>query len=260
MRRRASWAPPADRLVTTTFAGALLQVLVLNIVLSGDNAVVIGLASRNLPGGQRRRAILFGGAAAVLLRLILTIPAALLLATPYIRAAGGVLLGWVAYRLLDEGDAGAEQGPAETMMTAIRLIVVADVTMSLDNVLAVAAVAERSNHRLLVLVIGLALSIPVVLLGGGFVASLMHRLPWLAWLGAGVLAYTAAELFTGDKSVQTLATFSSSTRIAVAASVTAVVLSLAWSRSHRKRRRLGPPPPATQGGGTRAGHGADPAP
>ena len=161
----------------TGLLGALLEVLLVNVVLSGDNAVVIGLAARGLGPDRRVRAIGLGGGLAILLRLALTIPAEALLRIPYLRAGGGLLLAWVAYRLLaDEAEATDHPGAA-TMTHAVRLIVLADVTMSLDNVLAVAAVAEQSKRSPLVLTVGLGLSIPVVLLGGGIVAALMSRLP-----------------------------------------------------------------------------------
>jgi YjbE family integral membrane protein len=177
---------------------ALIEIILVNLVLSGDNAVVIGLAARSLPPRQRRRAVVLGGGIAVLLRIVLTVPAELLLRVPYLRAGGGLLLLWIAYRLLTEEGDPLEEARAVSVTQAIRLIILADATMSLDNVLAVAAVAERSPHTLFVLVVGLLLSIPLVLIGGNLVARLMHRMPWLAWAGGAVLAYTAAELIAED--------------------------------------------------------------
>src|SRR4051794_23566700 len=137
--------------MSSSLLGALAAVLLVNLVLSGDNAVVIGLAARGLSPDARRRAIMLGGGLAVALRLALTIPAEYLLTVPYLRAAGGLLLAWVAYRLIASDDSQTERGSSESIATAVRLIIVADLTMSLDNILAVAAVAERSKHDVLVL-------------------------------------------------------------------------------------------------------------
>lgn len=182
----------------------LAEVLLVNIVLSGDNAVVIGLAARSLPAHARKRAIILGGGFAVLIRLALTLPAEFLLNVPFLRAGGGLLLAWVAFRLLTAAEEGTSNGEAATISTAIKLIVLADLTMSLDNILAVAAVAERSDNAVLVLIIGLALSIPIVLMGGNLVARMMGRLPILVWIGAAVLAYTAGQLVTEDEALEEL--------------------------------------------------------
>lgn len=220
----------------TELLSAFAQVLLINIILSGDNAVVIGLAARELEARQRHRAIILGGALAVLLRIIITIPAALILSIPFLRAVGGVVLAWIAYSLLSETPEEVERGGAASMLAAVRMIVVADATMSLDNILAVAAVAERSSHSILVLTVGLALSIPVVLLGGGLVATLMRRLPWLAWVGAAILAYTAADLVTGDLGVQRLVHVTAAEQMAFGAAVTVVVLAAAAVRLVAERR------------------------
>jgi YjbE family integral membrane protein len=188
----------------STLAGALLEVLLVNLVLSGDNAVVIGLAARDLPDSDRRRAILFGGGLAVLLRLILTLPAEALLKVPFLRAGGGLLLIWIAFRLLTQQEDTSEHQQATSVAQAIRLIILADLTMSLDNIIAVAAVAERSPHDVFVLIVGLAISIPLVLVGGNFVAKLMHRLPILVWIGGAILAYTAGELIADDVALESI--------------------------------------------------------
>jgi YjbE family integral membrane protein len=187
--------------VESSLLGALAAVLLVNLVLSGDNAVVIGLAARDLPHRARRRAIALGGGLAVALRLVLTLPAEYLLHVPFVRAGGGLLLGWVAYRLLTEEEGETAQDEATSIGHAVRLIVIADATMSLDNILAVAAVAERSSHDVLVLIIGLAISIPIVLVGGDVVARMMKRLPLLGWVGGAILAYTAGELIAEDEAL-----------------------------------------------------------
>ena len=180
----------------------VLSIVLLDLVLSGDNAVVIGMATRSLPSEQRRRAIVFGGAGAVVLRIIFTAVAALLLGVPLLMAAGGLLLLWIASKLVrGGGEAEHHTGGAEKsgMLDAIRTIILADVVMSLDNMLAVGGAAHGS---LLLLLFGLALSIPILLLGSGLVARLMNRLPWLVWLGAAILVWTAIGMILHDPLVE----------------------------------------------------------
>jgi YjbE family integral membrane protein len=231
--------------MTSSTLGALAEVLLVNLVLSGDNAVVIGLAARGLTGKSRNRAIILGGVFAVVLRLALTLPAEFLLSVPLLRAGGGVLLAWVAYRLLTTDSGNSASGEADTVAAAIRLIVLADLTMSLDNILAVAAVAEKSDHDVLVLVVGLALSIPIVLLGGGLVARFMARLPILVWIGAAVLGFTAGQLIADDKALDTLVDKlpHGSIVIPTVLAIGIVVLSLArmvWLRRNDHRRSEAP--------------------
>jgi YjbE family integral membrane protein len=211
----------------------ILEVLLVNVVLSGDNAVVIGLAARGLPSRQRRQAIVLGGVLAVLLRLGLTLPAETALHLPLLGATGGVLLAWVAYRLLT-GEVQADDPGTVTVWAAVRLMVLADATMSLDNVLAVAAIAESTPHPGPVLVLGLALSIPVVLLGGGLVATVLGRYPWLTWVGAAVLTITAASLIIDDVGLPRPAGLSVAARLAFAAGLTGVILGAAWLSTRRR--------------------------
>jgi YjbE family integral membrane protein len=218
--------------VDASLLRATLEVLLVNIVLSGDNAVVIGMAARGLPRRQRGQAILLGGVLAVLLRLALTIPAEYALHVPFLGALGGLLLAWVAYRLLT-GEVEAEHHGATSIAAAVRLMVLADATMSLDNVLAVAAIAETTTHPGPVLVLGLALSIPVVLVGGGLIAALLGRYPWLAWLGAALLTITAADLIVGDVAIHDRLGAPEAARLALALGLTGIVLGLAWRATHR---------------------------
>jgi YjbE family integral membrane protein len=222
--------------VDSSLVGATLEVLLVNIVLSGDNAVVIGMAAHGLPPRQRRQAIVLGGVFAVLLRLALTIPAERALQVPFLGAAGGLLLAWVAYRLLTSDAEHGHRGVG-SVWGAVRLMVLADVTMSLDNVLAVAAIAENTPHPGPVLIIGLALSIPIVLLGGGLIASLLERVPWLSWLGAAVLTITAASLITSDKGIRGYVSSSRSSDVMFAAALSAIVLGAAWRETRPAGRR-----------------------
>ena len=175
---------------------ALLEIIGVNIVLSGDNAVVIALACRRLPPKQQRLAIFFGAAGAIVLRALLTMFAALLLARPNLKLVGGVLLLWIAVKLLlpeDDGD-GETEGKAG-MFAAIKTIVIADLVMSLDNVLGVAAVARGD---VVLLVLGLLISMPLIIYGSTLIMRLMGRFPVLITLGAALLGYVAAEMAVSD--------------------------------------------------------------
>lgn len=176
---------------------------------------------------------MLGGILAVVFRLALTVPAEQVLHIPYLGAAGGVLLAWVAYRLLTE-ETEHKDHKAGSVWHAVRLMVLADATMSLDNVLAVAAIAENTPHPGPVLIIGLTLSIPLVLLGGGIVANLLERFPWLAWVGAAVLTVTAAELVTEDVGLRGQFAWLGSAHYVVAAVLTGIVLGTAWLQLRRE--------------------------
>ncbi|MDB5101663.1 MAG: Integral rane protein TerC [Cyanobacteria bacterium RYN_339] len=178
-----------------TFWLALTNVVALNIVLSGDNAVVIAMAVRRLPPTLARKAALVGAVGAIGLRVAFTALAAVLLAVPLLQAVGGVVLFWVAAKLLagdgEEGDGAAVEG----FWPAVRLIVCADLVMSLDNILAVAGAAHGSMPLLLA---GLAISIPLVLGGSAAIAGALKRWPVLNLAGAGLLAATAGRMIAED--------------------------------------------------------------
>lgn len=175
---------------------SLLEIIGVNIVLSGDNAVVIALACRSLPPAQQRLAIFFGAAGAILLRAVLTGFAALLLARPYLKLVGSVLLLWIAVKLLlpEEGDDGKTEDKAGAL-AAIKTIVIADLVMSLDNVLGVAAVAKGD---LVLLILGLLISMPLIIYGSTLIMKLMGRFPVLITLGAALLGYVAGEMAVSD--------------------------------------------------------------
>jgi len=234
--------------VDSALLGALAEVLLVNLVLSGDNAVVIGLASRDLPLRARRRAIALGGGLAVLLRLVLTLPAEYLLHVPLVRAGGGLLLSWVAYRLLTEIESASDHDEATSIAHAVRLIVIADATMSLDNILAVAAVAERSSQPALVLAIGLAVSIPIVLVGGDLVARLMRRLPILSWVGGAILAYTAGELIAEDEALDRLFDATPHLGTIFPFALTLILVGVAALNVHRRTSTMAGPDPESIAG------------
>ncbi len=175
----------------------------INLLLSGDNAVVIGMAVRGLPANLKRQAILIGGVGAIVMRVILTAVAALLLQVPLLEVVGGILLAWVTYDMLipsnQEGDLSPDHVPS--FGAALRVIIIADLTMSLDNALAVGA---ASGGNLLLLVIGLTLSMAVIIAGGSVISVLLERMSWLVYVGAGVLLIVAGGLIADDQIVRSL--------------------------------------------------------
>lgn len=181
---------------------ALAKIVWINILLSGDNAVVIALAARALPPEQQKKAVLFGSGAAVVLRVVLTIVAAKLLSLRFLQIIGGVLLLWIGVQLL--GDEGGEDGPAEGaggLGAAIRTILIADLVMSLDNVIAVAAAAHGDT---LLLILGLALSIPLVIFGSTLMIKVMERFPMIILAGAALIGWVGGETVAGDLSLRSL--------------------------------------------------------
>ena len=181
---------------------ALGKIIAFDLILSGDNAVVIGMAANRLSHENRRRAIIIGGGGAVVLRIIFTALVALLLDVPLLQAGGGLLLSWIAFRLAKpHGHEDAHVTSADTLMQAIRTIIVADAVMSLDNMLAVGAAAEG---HLWLLLFGLGLSIPILLFGSALISELLTRLPVLMWVGVIILLHTAVHMSAGDPYVEDL--------------------------------------------------------
>ncbi|GGF78051.1 membrane protein [Paenibacillus albidus] len=171
------------------------EILMINLVLSGDNAMVIALASKNLPEKHRKLAVWWGAAGAVGLRCLLTFVAVFLLKIPYLQAGGGLLLLWIAFKLLLEDEEEVRVQEASTVWKSIRTILVADFVMSLDNVLAIAGLAQGD---MALIVIGIALSIPIVVWGSGIIVGWLHRFPLLVFIGAYILAYTAGDMLLQD--------------------------------------------------------------
>jgi len=176
-----------------------VEIVVINILLSGDNAVVIALACRNLPLKQRRWGIIWGAVGAVVLRIILTFFAVRLLTLPYVNLIGGVLLLWIGVKLIaDEGGDSHEVKAADRLAVAIRTIIVADLVMSLDNVIGVAGAAKGS---VVLIVFGLVVSIPLVVVGAQIIMKLIERFPILITAGGGLLGYVAGEMMVVDTAV-----------------------------------------------------------
>ena len=185
---------------TTQFWLASLEIIVINILLSGDNAVVIALACRNLPGRQRTWGIILGAVGAIVLRIILTFFAVTLLGLPWLKLVGGLLLLWIGVKLIaeeegDDGEGEAKVRASDKLWAAVRTVVVADLVMSIDNVLGVAAAAKGS---LALLVFGLVVSIPLVIAGSQIILALIERFPVLILAGGGLLGYVAGEMMVED--------------------------------------------------------------
>lgn len=184
--------------MTVALLTKIVSIIIINVVLSGDNALVIGMASRTLAPRQRRMAIILGGAGAIVLRVIFTAVAAFFLEVPFLEALGGVVLIWIAYKLLSNESNAHNVKAGDSLIMAVRTIVVADVVMSLDNMLAIGGASGGSIELLL---FGLGLSMPLILLGSNFLARLLNRFPWLMIFGSGVLAITAARMIADDRLV-----------------------------------------------------------
>ena len=176
-----------------------IEIIVINILLSGDNAVVIALACRNLPSHQRRWGVIWGAGGAIALRIVLTFFAISLLDLPWLKIIGGVLLLWIGVKLIaDDGGEGHEVKASDQLFSAVRTIVVADLVMSLDNVIGVAAAAKGS---LFLLVFGLVVSIPLVIVGSQLIMKAIERFPMLVIAGGGLLGYVAGEMAVTDNAV-----------------------------------------------------------
>lgn len=209
----------------------LVQLVLVNIVLSGDNAVVIALASRNLPHLQRRKAVLYGSAGAIVLRVLFTLVAVWLLAIPYVQIVGGLLLVWIAFALLIEDDADDGVHSHDTLMAAVKTILIADIVMSLDNTLALAAIA-KSNYA--VLIFGLILSVPLIVFGSQVILKMIERFPIIVYGGAGLIAWTAGEMIAHDQRLGVV--IHEIVAMVLPASVTLLVLGSGWWFNKRHGR------------------------
>lgn len=183
---------------TSEFWFALVQIIIINIMLSGDNAVVIALACRSLPPKQQQRAIMFGSVGAIVLRIILTFFAVMLLNLPFLKLAGGIALLWIGASMLNSNNDSHGPDAHSNLAAAIKTIIVADFIMSLDNVLGVAAAAK---DNVVLLVIGLGISIPLIIFGSQLILKLMERFPIIITLGAGLLGWVAGEMLVSDSFV-----------------------------------------------------------
>lgn len=218
---------------TSQFISALAAIVVIDIVLAGDNAIVIALAARSLPAHLQKRAILWGAIGAIGVRSLMTVAVVALLKIPGLLAVGGLLLIWIAWKLLQPEDGeGHEQGAgATTFWGAMRTIVIADAVMGLDNVLAVAGAAHGSY---LLVVVGLAISVPIVIWGSTIVLRVVERYPGVVYIGAGVLVWTAVKMVVSEPLVKPIL----ATLPALAPMLYLTVPVLLWLAFARNHRRL----------------------
>ncbi len=225
-----------DSFLAPEFWLAVFQIIMIDIVLSGDNAVVIALACRNLPPEQRRRGILWGVAGAVGLRVVLTMMAALVLNLPWLKLVGGVLLLWIGIKLLvpDDGE-GHDIAPAGHLWGAVRTIIVADFVMSLDNVI---AVAGASHGNLSLLIFGLLVSIPLIIWSSQIILHLMERWPVVVVIGAGLLGWVAGAMIWSDPGIAGwISHLPAWVGTLVAASAVVLVVGTGKWLEHRSRRK-----------------------
>ncbi|WP_168120660.1 TerC family protein [Paenibacillus sp. HB172176] len=185
------------------FLMALLTIVFIDLILAGDNAIVIGLAANKLPKHQQKQAVIWGTVGAVGIRVIATLLVVQLLAVPWLNLIGGLLLLWIAYKLLVQEDGHDHIKAGNTLLQSIRTIIIADAAMGIDNVIAVAGAAKGGSgggeHELLLVILGLLISVPVVVWGSTLFIKLIDRFSWIVYLGSAVLAYTAAKMITHEE-------------------------------------------------------------
>jgi YjbE family integral membrane protein len=182
-------------LSSAVFWAALWKIIIANIILSGDNAVVIAMACHNLSDKYRRPAIFFGSAGAIVLRIIFCAVIGFLLSVPYLKLVGGALLFWIGIKLVVEEEEGADIKAHDNIWAAIWTIIVADAVMSLDNAIAIAA-AAKGDFTLIV--IGLVISIPIIIVGATLISKVLDRFPWVGLVGAALIGWIAGEVMAGD--------------------------------------------------------------
>lgn len=184
---------------------AVGQIILIDLLLGGDNAIVIALACRNLPPKLRTRGILLGTFGAIVIRLALIASAVTLLQVPYLKILGGVLLFWIGIKLLaDEDNGHSEIQASNRLLSAVKTIIVADLVMSIDNVIAVASAAEHAGgeHQMLLVIFGILVSIPIIIWGSTIVLRLMERFPIIVTFGAALLGYLAAAMVVSDTAIE----------------------------------------------------------
>ncbi|MFE1628675.1 TerC family protein [Brevibacillus reuszeri] len=217
-------------LLESTFFSSLLLIITINIVLSGDNAVVIAVACRKLQPVQRKKAILWGTFLAVIVRVMATILAVYLLQIPYLYLVGGVILLWISYKLLRDEEESEQINASDDLVQAVKTIVVADVMMGLDNVLAIAGAAKGS---ILLIVLGLLISIPLMIFGSQLILKAMERFQWLVYVGAAVLALAAANMIVTERVVSDWIAGKGWLEASIKIAIVALVLILGlWQRTH----------------------------
>ncbi|MFB5266186.1 TerC family protein [Paenibacillus enshidis] len=215
----------------------LLNVVFIDLMLAGDNAIVIGLAARKLPPQTQKKAILYGTGGAVLVRIVATIVVLWLLQIPWLLLAGGLMLIWIAYKLLvDQEEEHTEIAAGATLGQAVRTIVIADAAMGLDNVIAVAGAAQQ---HLVLVVIGLLISVPIVVWGSTLFIKLINRFPWIVYVGSAVLGYTASHMITEEARIEPYFTEHPALRILFMVAVVVGILIAGYLANRRAAQKKG---------------------
>ena len=183
---------------------AVAQIILIDILLGGDNAIVIALACRNLPDKLRMKGIVWGTVGAIGIRIALIAFAVTMLQLPFLKLIGGILLLWIGIKLLNEDDEHTDINGSDRLWGAVKTVIVADLVMSLDNVIAIASAAEQAagEHQLLLVVFGIVVSIPIIVWGSTLVLKLMEKFPVIVTLGAALLGYIAGGMIFSDVAVQ----------------------------------------------------------
>lgn len=216
------------------FWSKLLGIVFIDLLLAGDNAIVIALAARNLPKETQKKAIFWGMAGAITIRAVAAIIIMQLLKVPYLLAAGGVILLWIAFKLLVEEKKHEEVEAGASLWAAVRTIVIADAAMGLDNILAIGGMA---HGNVWLIILGLLISIPIIIWGSTLFIRLIHRFPWIVYLGSGILAYTAAKMITEEQKLEFL--FKDNPTVTwtlIAALIAIVIVGGLWVNSIRARK------------------------
>ncbi|MFC5467130.1 TerC family protein [Cohnella suwonensis] len=216
------------------FWSLLLTIVFIDLLLAGDNAIVIGLAARNLPKEMQKKAVMWGTVGAVVIRIVATMLVVTLLKIPFLLAVGGVLLLWIAYKLLVQEEPHGEVNAGSTLWGAVRTIIIADAAMGLDNVIAVAG-AAHGDYFLVVL--GLVISIPIVVWGSTLFIKLIEKFPIIIYLGSGVLAYTAAKMITQAEEFESF--FKDNEALSwtfISAMVVLVIVAGVWTNAVKAKR------------------------
>jgi YjbE family integral membrane protein len=201
----------------------LFEVILINIVLSGDNAVVIAMASRNIPKRQQKKAVFWGTFGAVILRLLFAIAIVYLLDFPFLTFAGGLLLVYIAIKLLIGNDEDYHKEGGSSLASAVQTIITADAIMSLDNVLAIAGAVDGNMAGI---VIGVLVSIPLVIFGSQLILKAMEKYPMISYAGAGILAWTAGEMMVGEPQFENI--LSQDLHLFIPAATTVLVIGLGY--------------------------------
>lgn len=225
-------------LLSLAFWSSLAAIVFFDLLLAGDNAIVIGMAARNLPKDNQKKAILWGTAGAIAIRIFATFLVLWgMLEIPYLVAVGGVLLVWISYKMLAQENDHEEIKAGATLWSAVRTIIVADAAMGLDNVMAIAGMAQGKHGSYALVVIGLLISIPIVVWGSTLFIKIIEKYAWIVYAGAGVLAFTAARMITHERRFESF--FSDNLTLAwtfIAAVTTLVLVAGVWTNAIKRQR------------------------